>query len=90
MLRRLRAICEQRRPCLEACLRFILFKDADEYDHQHLHLDFDSSSDEDSPSKVRGTNDTTAGDSFGANKNIAEPRTSQGVFGPNGKLTNIY
>lgn len=85
MLRRLRAIREQRRPCLEACLRFLLFRNEDEHERQPLHMDFESSSDEESPSKVRRAKDAVTTDSFGAAKNIAEPRTSQGVFGPNGR-----
>ena len=43
MLRRLRTIRERRRPCLEACLRFLLFGDEEEEQAgPALHLDCES------------------------------------------------
>lgn len=83
ILRRLRMIREQERPCLEACLRFLLFGDADE-NSRAPSPDSESSSEDDLAFITRrpkeGTNSLLRSD-----KNLAEPRTSQGVFGPNGK-----
>lgn len=82
ILRRLCAIRERRRPCLEACLRFLLFGDEDEQIGAPL-LDSESSSDDGgAPRKSR---DFTVA-LLRSHKNLAEPRTSQGVFGPNGEL----
>ncbi|KAI0056151.1 hypothetical protein BV25DRAFT_1814563 [Artomyces pyxidatus] len=82
MLRRLRGIRETRRPCLEACLRFLLFGNEDEHERQPVHIDFDSSSDEEGTSQIRKGRDAAV--AMHNDKNIAEPVTSQGVFGPNG------
>lgn len=82
MLRRLRAIREQRRPCLESCLRFLLFGDEEEQLGEALPMDSESSSDEEEPSGRRPRDFTTA--LLRNNKNLVEPRTSQGTFGPNG------
>jgi hypothetical protein len=81
MLRRLRAIREQRRPCLENCLRFLLTGNEEEKLGEVLPMDSDSSEDED-PS-MRKSRDFTVG-LLRNNKNLVEPRTSQGTFGPNG------
>ena len=88
MLRRLKAIRECRRPCLEPCLRFLLFGNEDEKGGRGpLPLDSDSSSeDEDSPLVSRKSRDFTV-TLLRSHKNLAEPITSQGVFAPNGKLT---
>ncbi|PFH47198.1 hypothetical protein AMATHDRAFT_7008 [Amanita thiersii Skay4041] len=100
MLRRLRTIRERRRPCLEACLRFLLF--ADEEDEQPsaaaaLRLDSESSSDDDDgmlgmdgTGKKKGKGGAPAVSMLRNNKNLAEPRTSQGVFGPNGQLVCFF
>lgn len=81
ILRRLRAIRERQRPCLEACLRFLLFGYEDESAASRT-IESESSSDEAyPPRRTRGaTVSLLRGD-----KNLAEPRTSQGVFGANGK-----
>jgi hypothetical protein len=47
-LRRLRMLRETRRPCLEACLRFLLYGNEDEKQRRTAHVVYDSSSDEDS------------------------------------------
>jgi len=80
ILRRLRLIREQRRPCLEACLRFLLFANEDEQIGVPTAIDPESSSEDETTQKVR---DQTVF-LLRNNKNLAEPRTSQGVFGPNG------
>jgi WD repeat-containing protein 59 len=81
ILRRLRAIREQQRPCLEACLKFLLYGDNND-DRLSSMDDTESSDDELSmlPRRAKdGESTVIRGD-----KNLAEPRTSQGVFGPNG------
>ncbi|KAI0258544.1 hypothetical protein BC834DRAFT_835341 [Gloeopeniophorella convolvens] len=83
MLRRLRVLRENRRPCLEACLRFLLYGNEDDKQRRAAHIDYDSSSDEDRVSLLRSESATVA--PLHSDKNIAEPVTSQGVFGPNGK-----
>ncbi|KAH8096852.1 hypothetical protein BXZ70DRAFT_944805 [Cristinia sonorae] len=90
ILRRLRIIRETHRPCLEACLRFLLFgDDEDELMGPRPMMDSGSSSeDEDYPIirkyRDRGTS-LLRGD-----KNLAEPRTSQGVFAMNGQLVCFF
>ncbi|KAA1477857.1 hypothetical protein DENSPDRAFT_829305 [Dentipellis sp. KUC8613] len=85
ILRRLRAIRENRRPCLEACLRFLIFGNEDEHERMPVRMGFESSSEEDDDSVVRKGRSTDVV-ILHNDKNIAEPRTSQGVFGPNGEL----
>lgn len=89
MLRRLRVIRETHRPCLEACLRFLLFGNEGE----RLMMSYGSSDNED-PDKeddISGRKassaqrDDAAYSQLRNDKTLAEPRTSQGVFGPNGK-----
>jgi WD repeat-containing protein 59 len=80
ILRQLRFIREQRRPCLEACLRFLLFENADEHIGVPASIHSVPSSDDEASQKVR---DLTVS-LLRNNKNLAEPRTSQGIFGPNG------
>ncbi|KAG0709286.1 hypothetical protein DFH29DRAFT_887529 [Suillus ampliporus] len=93
MLRRLRGIRERRRPCLEACLRFLLFGDEDERVGIPRGIDSESSNEEeDDPRKGEGgrkSRDFTVS-LLRNNKNLAEPRTSQGVFGPNGELVCFF
>ncbi|KZV59883.1 hypothetical protein PENSPDRAFT_760279 [Peniophora sp. CONT] len=88
MLRRLRAMLETRRPVLEACLRFLLFGDDER--PAAAYGEFDSSSDDESRGARVGGSRTRGRDAavvmLHNNKNIAEPRTSQGVFGPDGRL----
>jgi WD repeat-containing protein 59 len=83
MLRRLRMLRETRRPCLEACLRFLLYGNEDEKQRRTAHIVYDSSSDEDTTSILRLKRETIVAP-LHSDKNIAEPVTSQGVFGPNG------
>ncbi|KAI0353310.1 hypothetical protein OH77DRAFT_1497336 [Trametes cingulata] len=82
--RRLREIRETQRPCLEKCLRFLLFGDQQE-DSAHHGAAIDSeSSDEDEAMATKKSDNAFA--SLRNDKNLAEPRTSQGVFGANGQL----
>ncbi|KAK2464862.1 hypothetical protein APHAL10511_002938 [Amanita phalloides] len=95
MLRRLRIIREQRRPCLEACLRFLLFGDEEEEQAgPALHLDSESSSEEESTSvggdRKKRKKGVPAISMLRNHKNLAEPRTSQGTFGPNGELVCFF
>lgn len=86
ILRRLRTIRQHRRPCLEACLRFLLFAREDEHARGPLYPDSESSSDEEDNRKSR---DVTVS-LLRNNKNLTEPRTSQGAFGPNGELICFF
>ncbi|KAG5639878.1 hypothetical protein DXG03_002709, partial [Asterophora parasitica] len=93
MLRRLAAIRENYRPCLERCLRFLLFRDEEERPGEALLLDAESSSsEEDEPvNPVGGRRSKDAmPTSFRGTKNLVEPRTSQGTFGPNGELVCFF
>ena len=89
MLRRLRVIRETHRPCLEACLRFLLFGNEGERVTRSSGSsdigDF-TQEDEDTPDrKISSTQkDDAAYSQLRNDKTLAEPRTSQGVFGPNG------
>ncbi|KAF8265297.1 hypothetical protein EI94DRAFT_1736236 [Lactarius quietus] len=85
MLRRLRMLRETRRPCLEACLRFLLYGNEDERQRRTAHIDYDSSSDDETTSVMRSKREDIIAP-LHSDKNIAEPVTSQGVFGPNGQL----
>lgn len=83
MRRKLKKIRETERPCLELCLRFLLVGDGGE---NRPGLDSGSSSDEDRPAKQKRTKDFSAS-LIRDHQNLAEPRSSQGVFGPNGTIT---
>lgn len=72
ILRRIRDIRETQRPCLEKCLRFLLYGDKEE--------DSESSSEDEAPARRDPGSAVLRGD-----KNLAEPRTSQGVFSANGQ-----
>ena len=90
MLRRLRVIRETHRPCLEACLRFLLFGNEGERLVRSSRSsdieDFNQGGEDTSDPKVSSTqNDDAAYSQLRNDKTLAEPRTSQGVFGPNGK-----
>ena len=79
--KRLRRIAQQKRPCLEACLRYLLYgTDGQNYDA--VGDSEDSSDDETSEKKSRNVTVTM----MRSTKNLAEPITSQGAFGPNGAL----
>ena len=86
MARRLLNIRKTRRPCLEACLRFLLFGHEDSHSVTRMAIDDSGSSSEDEeyPTGRRPRNGSHS--SLRENKNLAEPRTSQGVFSPNGML----
>ncbi|KAJ3892146.1 hypothetical protein GG344DRAFT_45919 [Lentinula edodes] len=96
MLRRLRRIIatlrERQRPCLEACLRFLVFKD-ESFNGEDLG-DSDSS-EEDIQHMAEmgnhvGRDDEVTMSMLRNNKNLAEPRTCQGSFGPNGELVCFF
>ncbi|KAL5521189.1 hypothetical protein ACEPAG_9112 [Sanghuangporus baumii] len=88
MQRRLREIRESQRPCLEACLRFLLFGDGGRRGKK-VSLDSGTSSDEAEQPEVEKGKDFSAS-LIRDNPNLAEPRSSQGVFGPNGQLVCIF
>ncbi len=79
ILKHLRRIRERKRPCLEACLRFLLFAEEGQLEDD---LDSESSSDDDQPSGKKTREITIS--LLRNSKNLTEPRTSQGAFGPNG------
>ncbi|KAG6836530.1 hypothetical protein H0H93_007076 [Arthromyces matolae] len=91
MLRRLATIREQR-PCLESCLRFLLFRDDDPSGAATaIESESSSSEDEEIPTSVgRRKNKDSANTSLKTVKNLVEPRTSQGTFGPNGELVSFF
>ncbi|KAI0827210.1 hypothetical protein BC628DRAFT_1371452 [Trametes gibbosa] len=82
ILRRLRDTLKHQRPCLEKCLKFLLWGDRQEDIARHAAIDSESSEDEASNTR-KGDN---AISSLRHDKNLAEPRTSQGVFCANGQL----
>ncbi|KAI0646043.1 hypothetical protein C8Q79DRAFT_1110779 [Trametes meyenii] len=81
ILRRIGDIRRYERPCLEKCLKFLLFGDQMEDSVRHAAIDSESSEDE-APQR-KGDH---AYASLRVDKNLAEPRTSQGVFSANGQL----
>lgn len=81
ILKQLRRIRERKRPCLEACLRFLLFADDGQINEDTA--DSETSSDEDLPAGKKKTKEITIS-LLRKSKNLTEPRTSQGSFGPNG------
>ncbi|KAJ7500604.1 hypothetical protein B0H11DRAFT_784912 [Mycena galericulata] len=85
ILRRLRALRERQRPCLEACLRFLSEGEKSGGPHP---MDSESSSD-DEEHVSRKSRDFTVS-LLRSHKNLAEPRTSQGTFGPNGELVCFF
>ncbi|KAF8637465.1 hypothetical protein AX16_010793 [Volvariella volvacea WC 439] len=98
--RRLRLIREKKRPCLEACLRFLLFASEEEENEQGEDSSSGdeltgrrrrsiSSDDDDDDDRLAGRKDFTVS-LLRNNKNLAEPRTSQGTFGPNGELVCFF
>ncbi|KAJ3878523.1 hypothetical protein F5051DRAFT_228307 [Lentinula edodes] len=125
MLRRLRRIIatlrERQRPCLEACLRFLVFKDESFVEiaegdsggatgHASVRrpglktrssgengedLGDSDSSEEDIQRMAEmgnhvGRDDEVTMSMLRDNKNLAEPRTCQGSFGPNGELVCFF
>ncbi|KAG6844879.1 hypothetical protein H0H87_002824 [Tephrocybe sp. NHM501043] len=92
MLRRLQTIREQQRPCLESCLRFLLFRE-DERPGAATLMESESSSDDDDEPAVsvgRRKNKDNSCTTLRTVKNLVEPRTSQGTFGPNGELVCFF
>ncbi|KAF9007839.1 hypothetical protein BDQ17DRAFT_1323782 [Cyathus striatus] len=80
MLKRLRGIRQRKRPCFEPCLKFLLFGDED-------GLPMDSSDEEESVGEEdKRKEDDTVALLLRNNKNLGEPRTSLGTFGPGGEL----
>lgn len=86
MLRRL-AVLREQRPCLESCLRFLLFRDNDRLGVPTLMESESSSSEgeEHAASAGRRKNKDVSPTTLRTVKNLVEPRTSQGTFGPNGR-----
>ena len=88
MLRRLRVIRETHRPCLEACLRFLLFgNEGERLMRSSGSSDIEGFNQENGGApgrKVPTEIDDAAYSQLRNDKTLAEPRTSQGVFGPNG------
>lgn len=72
MQRRLRDIRENQRPCLEACLKFLLFADGGRRGQKH-GIDSGSSSDEEPVSEQKNKKDFSA-HLIRDNPNLAEPR----------------
>lgn len=87
MLRQLKRIRETRRPCLEACLMFLLYRSEDFQAGPSLLIDSDSS-DEDNDNVTSGKSKEITVSLLRNNKNLAEPRTSQGIFAPSGLSDN--
>ncbi|KIK52863.1 hypothetical protein GYMLUDRAFT_233211 [Collybiopsis luxurians FD-317 M1] len=113
MLRKLRRIIaslrERQKPCLEACLRFLVFKDESfiDIDGNVAALGLKSGlsggvtvQDDDSQDDLDSSEEEDMGDDsrdrevtallLRNNKNLAEPRTCQGSFGPNGELVCFF
>ncbi|KAI6032602.1 hypothetical protein F5J12DRAFT_795392 [Pisolithus orientalis] len=88
MLRKLRAMRERHRPCLEACLRFLLFGDED--DQVSASTSSEPSSEDEGPGQLPPKSRNFTASVLRNNNNLAEPRTSQGVFGPNGELVCFF
>lgn len=101
MLKRLKAIREHKRPCLEACLRFLLFGDEDSITDgsgRFSIMDGESSDDDDAPTATTDGNNVSGSKKKSKevtvsllrnHKNLAEPRTTQGAFGPNGESFRV-
>ncbi|KAG6900566.1 hypothetical protein C0993_008720 [Termitomyces sp. T159_Od127] len=91
MLRRLAALREQR-PCLESCLRFLLFRDNDRLGTPAFMESESSSSEGEEHEALSGTRKTRdiSTTALRTVKNLVEPRTSQGTFGPNGELVCFF
>ncbi|KAG6873263.1 hypothetical protein C0995_001037 [Termitomyces sp. Mi166 len=91
MLRRL-AVLREQRPCLESCLRFLLFRDNDRSGVPTL-MESESSTSEDEEHVVsvgRRKSKDVPPTTLRTVKNLVEPRTSQGTFGPNGELVCFF
>ncbi|KAF5339452.1 hypothetical protein D9611_009784 [Ephemerocybe angulata] len=91
ILKHLRAISERKRPCLEACLRFLLYMEED-LESMQPNMDSESSDDERDVQdpNFKGAKKEVTLSILRNHKNLAEPRTSQGTFGPNGELICFF
>lgn len=87
MLDNLGDISENQRPCLESCLSFLRFGDAGKSLSRPPSPGSDDSSDDELsyPKQRAVANIMRRND-----KNVAEPRTSQAVFCPNGQLVYFF
>ena len=86
ILKHLRRIRERKQPCLEPCLRFLLFADEGANDL----MDSESSDDDDDDGGGGGKKSREITVSLlRHHKNLAEPRSSQGSFGPNGMCLTV-
>ena len=83
MRRELRKIREVERPCLEACLRLLLYGNGED---KVPGMDSGSSSEDEGRAKQKHNKDFSSS-LIRDHPNLAEPRSSQGVFGPNGMLS---
>ncbi|KAL4080027.1 hypothetical protein V8B97DRAFT_1863860 [Scleroderma yunnanense] len=90
MLRKLRTIRERHCPCLEACLRFLLFGDEDDEVTTPVDMGSGTSSEDEGPGQLTHKSRNFTVSLLRNNKNVAEPRTSQGVFSPNGELVCFF
>lgn len=84
MLWHLKTIREHRWGCLEACLRFLLFGDENEQVGIPMNMSLKSSLEEDEGLAARKSRDFIVL-LLRNNKNLAQLKTSQGVFGLNGR-----
>jgi hypothetical protein len=84
ILKRLRRIREQKRPCLEACLRFLF---AYESQNENDLTDLESSSDDERQPNGKKSKEATTS-LLRNHMNLAEPVSSQGAFGPSGGFRN--
>ncbi|KAF5346263.1 hypothetical protein D9756_011276 [Leucocoprinus leucothites] len=104
MLKRLKAIRERKRPCLESCLKFLLFGgEEEELSRQSFAMDGESSDEDVGPAddvgrgagvgggrQIGGKGKEVTVSLLRNHKNLAEPRTTQGAFGPNGELICFF
>ena len=82
ILKHLRRIREQKRPCLEPCLRFLLFAEEGTNDRDLMYSE--SSDDDDDAGRGTKPREVAVSLLLRNHKNLAEPRSSQAFFGPNG------
>jgi hypothetical protein len=89
MLARLADIRERYRPCFEACLNYLRFGDEKVFPSRAPSPGSESSSD-DAASGSRRLKKGRIARVLRNSKNLAEPRTSQGMFSANGKPISLY
>jgi len=98
MLKRLKAIREHKRPCLESCLKFLLFGVEEEElgldpRGRQTYVDGDTSDEDFAAADLKGMEGKSKRVTVSLlsnHKNLAEPTTIQGTFGPNGKLLLFF